>query len=108
MGHRVGLMWAFLFVLLGFAGNANATHFRSGNLSWRRATPGSSTVVFQFESAWRRDYPWTQGPVNSPGGIVGGSGTMGTLTLGDGTTADISGTVVSVFPPHDALSFVDT
>jgi hypothetical protein len=75
MPIRLSLLVAVI-VLLGvgaLAGEAAASHFRHGNLNWKKASgapAGSQRITIQYEQSWRRDAfgtPPAQGDIINTG-----------------------------------------
>jgi hypothetical protein len=74
--------------LLLFSTNADATHFRGGNLTWQRKT--NDSIKYTVNTSWRRGFFFTG---TSP--VVGMTANVGSFTFGDGTSTSIIATVVS-------------
>jgi hypothetical protein len=97
------LILALLLVgtILGVQGEAEASHFRFGHVTWTPTAGGpANDATFSVLHAWRRSA--------CPGTGVGGFVAIGdpacgfaTLFFGDGGSAPITGTVVSIDPTND-------
>jgi hypothetical protein len=67
---RIALIATIAAMLLAMgASSASASHFRSGNLSWAKASGGPGTVTFQNTQAWRRSSQFGSGSDGNP--VVG-------------------------------------
>src|SRR5258706_1965156 len=98
------LVKIFLVILfMNISINADATHFRYGNLTWSRVS--GNTIRFKLTESWRRGYPWngylSTNPLNpNPGQIINFNGNF-PLNFGDGTFVNVILTVTSISAADD-------
>ena len=93
-----GLAACFLTALLlfGAANNAQASHYRYGNIRWSRPNSTSKDVTFVITQGWRKTF-FTSGTLNV-GDVVSATSA---LAFGDNTSANINITVTSVNTAED-------
>lgn len=80
-----------LLVLLAVLPEANATHFRYGNVTWQQVS--GNTIKFKISQGWRRSF------FGSP--VVGSTVNTGVFNYGDGGNANVNIVVTSVNTTED-------
>jgi hypothetical protein len=87
------LVGALLLMAVGpLAGEASASHFRQGNLNWKKASgapAGEQRVTVQYEQSWRAD---AFGPVPARGDVITTGETR--INWGDGSPVENLSAVV--------------
>ena len=92
--RAIGMIAMVAMLSIGSATEANASHFRYGNITWSRPSASSRTVTFTLTQSYRLS--------NWPGAGVGTNVSDNlSLAFGDGTTAPITLTINSVNPAED-------